>query len=279
MSSSADAFSSPDAAAAAFKFDNTKSTGDNVVYATTTYIDSLTDTCRASSANFQTMNINCRGPIDYRDVNMEQVQIVNTKCTENVLDSSVAADALKAYNEALASKLSQDATANPKGASKDQITKQTISISTAVVNSVKNTCLARAMQTQKLDIVDCNNASVHAINWQQYSSNALDCVFANQNVVNASVALSDLTGNHGDNKSKGLPLWMIILIVAGSVIVVGVAVGVPLAAYNKRRRIATAAAVKAAADAAAVAAQKATAAQKAEQLRQVITSAIEAARN
>ena len=275
--SSSDALS-PDAAAATFKFDNSKSTGDNVVYATTTYIDSLTDTCRASSANFQTMNINCHGPIDYRDVNMEQVQIINTKCTENVLDSGVTADALKAYNEALASKLSQNATANPNGASKDQITKQTISISTAVVNSVKNTCLARAMQSQKLDIVDCNNASVHAINWQQYSSNALDCIFSNQSVVNASVALSDLTGNHGDTKSKGLPLWAIVLIVIGAIIVVGVCVGVPVAAYNKRRRIAMAAAVAAAADAAAAAAVEAAAAQKAERLRQVITSAIQAAR-
>jgi hypothetical protein len=275
MSSS---FSDPAAAAAAFTFDNTKSTGDNVVYATTTYLDSLTDTCRASSANFQTMNINCRGPIDYSNVNMEQVQIVNTKCTESVLDSSAAADALGAYNAALASKLAQNATANPKGASKDQIFKQTISISTAVVNSVKNTCLARAMQSQKLDIQDCNNASVHAIDWQQYSSNALECVFANQNVVNASVALSNLTGNHGSStKSKALPLWMIILIVAGSVVVVGVAVGVPLAAYNKRRRLATATAAKAAADAAAAAEAAAVAARNDARLGLVIKGAIEAA--
>lgn len=218
-----------------YKFDATKSTGDNVVYATTSYVDSLTETCRSDSANFQDIDVNCSGAINASNIDLSQLQDVDVNCVEENLGVDESADALAAYNDQLATSIAQNPQANPNGASKDAIYNNVASVSTSVVNSIENTCLSSAFQSQKVDVKKCGSAQIRNVNWSQMSDNTLDCVMKNQRVINASVALSALTGNTGASASKKkLSTWAIVGIAAACLVVVVLAIAIPVS-ISKRR--------------------------------------------
>lgn len=263
-------------AASSYKFDATKSTGDNVVHATTSYVDSLTTTCRSNSANFQEIDVNCSGAINAGNIDLSQLQDVDVTCVEENLGAAESADALAAFNDQLATSLAQNPQANPNGASKDAIYNNVASVSTSVVNSIENTCLTSAFQSQKIDVKKCGSAQIHNVNWSQMSNNTLDCVMKNQRVVNASAALSKLTGNTGPGASKKgtLSVWAIVGIAAACLVVVILAIAIPVSI--SKRRTAEAAErgrliLRAAAESAAAAAED----QKYARLQKAITGAIQ----
>ena len=204
-----------------FVFDNNSSSGDNVVHATTTYVDNYSTACRASGLSSQSFQIISNGAIVAADIDWSQYQTINQTCISNLPNALLNGAELQKYNEDLATYITSDSTQNPNNAPKDQVLAAVTTVSTSVINSYTATCLAAAEAGQAVYVRANGNVTLKGFNWSQLQNVNLTCIMNDENVVNASAKLTALTGQ---SSSVKLEWWGIFLIVFAILIVIIISV-------------------------------------------------------